>query len=226
MGNKGSRKNKEKFKRKNALPVLASDEVFLYAFLKKDKHPDAGEENASETGLSGQKKLNKHGLPFLDDYETWLTREKPDEHLGQVLQEDNGAQDDDSAPEEDFSLLLEQSLKQKDTPRHIPKPIPLKRRLKRYPPPETDLDLHGFTAIGAQIKARSFISSALQQGYFTLRIIVGKGLHSDTGPVLPDVVEDLLKEMKKDSIVLAYEWEGKKKIRSGAVVVYLKHFTD
>ena len=55
---------------------------------------------------------------------------------------------------------------------------------------------------------------------------MGKGLHSEGGPVLPDVVEDLLKEMKKENIVLAYVWEGKKKIKSGSVVVYLKRFQD
>ena len=104
--------------------------------------------------------------------------------------------------------------------------MPLKRRLKRYPPPEADLDLHGFTAIGAQVKTRAFILNAHVQGFFTLRIIVGKGLHSEGGPVLPHVVEDLLKEMKKENIVLAYEWEGRKKSKSGAVLVYLKRFTD
>jgi DNA-nicking Smr family endonuclease len=104
--------------------------------------------------------------------------------------------------------------------------MPLKRRLKRYPPPEAYLDLHGFTAIGARIKARTFISSAHVQGFFTLRIIVGKGLHSEDGPVLPHVVEDLLKEMKNDNLVLSYKWEGGKRSKFGALLVYLKRFTD
>lgn len=129
-------------------------------------------------------------------------------------------------PEATFLTLLEASLKQNRCPRHAPKPMPLKRRLKRYPPPEADFDLHGFTAIGAQVKTRAFILNAHVQGFFTLRIIVGKGLHSEGGPVLPHVVEDLLKEMKKENIVLAYEWEGRKKSKSGAVLVYLKRFTD
>jgi len=102
--------------------------------------------------------------------------------------------------------------------------MPLKKRLKRYPPVEIELDLHGYNAIGAQVKTRSFISSCKQQGFFTVRIIVGKGLHSDLGPVLPDVVEDVVKEMKKQGLVIFYEWDKKKKPKSGAVIVYLKQF--
>jgi hypothetical protein len=39
--------------------------------------------------------------------------------------------------------------------------------------------------------------------------------------VLPDVVEDKLIELKRQNIVLAYEWDKKKKSKSGAVIVYL-----
>lgn len=55
---------------------------------------------------------------------------------------------------------------------------------------------------------------------------MGKGLHSEDGPVLPHVVEDLLKEMKQENVVLSYEWEGKKKSKYGAMLVYLKRFGD
>lgn len=182
MTNKNIWKNKQKLKRKKALPKLASDNDFLSAFLSDEQ--DASADKTAEQELA------------------------------------------DPDPEADFSTLLEASLKQNPLPRHAPKPVPLKRRLKRYPPPEADLDLHGFTTIGARVKTRSFISNAHVQGFFTLRIIVGKGLHSESGPVLPHVVEDLLKEMKKENIVLAYEWEGRKKSKSGAVRVYLKRFDD
>ena len=104
--------------------------------------------------------------------------------------------------------------------------MPLKKRLKRYPSPEKDLDLHGFTALGAQMKAKSFILSAKYQGFFTLRIIVGKGLHSEEGPVLPHVIEDLLKTLKKENTILAYKWEQRKKEKSGAVIVYIKQFQE
>jgi DNA-nicking Smr family endonuclease len=104
--------------------------------------------------------------------------------------------------------------------------MPYHKRIKRYPPPEIDLDLHGFTALGAQMKARSFLVTCRQQGYFTVRIIVGRGLHSDPGPVLPDAIEDLLVELKTQDTVLGFAWERKKKSRSGSVIVYLRQFSD
>ena len=217
MAKKNTRKNKQKLRRKNDLPKLASDKDFLCAFLRDDEDVLKEKQEKPRKPGNPQGHLNKHGLPFLDDYEIWMNKN---------LEPHTLYADKTTEPEGDFTILLEAHLKENRLPGQAPKPMPLKRRLKRYPPPEADIDLHGFTAIGAQVKARSFISSAHVQGFFTLRIIVGKGLHSEGGPVLPHVVDDLLKEMKKENIVLAYEWEGKKKLRSGAVLVYLKRFDD
>ena len=224
MPKKNTRKNKQKLKRKNALPKLVSDKNFLDAFLMDGEEGLKEKQEKSKKSVKPQKNLNKHGLPFLDDYEIWMNKNID----SKTLSDDKIAEEEAADPETEaaFLTLLEASLKQNRPPRHAPKPMPLKRRLKRYPLPEADLDLHGFTAIGAQIKARTFISSAHVQGFFTLRIIVGKGLHSEDGPVLPHVVEDLLKEMKKENIVLSYEWEGGKRSKFGAVLVYLKRFTD
>jgi DNA-nicking Smr family endonuclease len=219
-----TRKNRQKLKGKKDLPKLSSDKDFLDAFLIDDEaHLKESQEKSKRLG-EPQKKLNKHGLPFLDDYETWMDKNIDSD----TLSDDTTAeQDTEPIEKEEFSTLLETSLKENRPSRKVPKPMPLKRRLKRYPPPELTLDLHGFTAIGAQVKAQSFISSAHVQGFFTLRIIVGKGLHSEDGPVLPHVVEDLLKEMKKGNIVLSYKWEGAKKSKfGGAVLVYLKRFND
>ena len=219
-----TRKNRQKLHGKKDLPKLASDKDFLDAFLIDDERHLKEKQEKSNRPVEPLKKLNKHGLPLLDDYETWMEKKINSDEVS-----DNSVDEQDVPVieiEEDFSTLLEASLKDNRGSRKIPKPMPLKRRLKRYPPPEATLDLHGFTAIGAQVKARSFISSAHTQGFFTLRIIVGKGLHSEDGPVLPHVVEDLIKEMKKDNIVLSYKWEGVKKTKFGAVLVYLKRFDD
>ncbi len=106
------------------------------------------------------------------------------------------------------------------------KPISLKARLKRYPPPQKTLDLHGETASIAEIKTESYIKKCRREGIFTLQIVVGKGLHSQWGPVLPDIIEDLLIKLKKDGIVLWFRWDRKKKSQSGALIVYIKHFKD
>lgn len=200
MGNKDKKKRNEiKRQDKNDLPILDSDHDFLKAFEKKEK--------------DNQKKINKdlphknkHGVQVLDH----LSRE---EGVPQNLSE------------QDFAQLLEKSLKNKKSSSSANKTqISVKKRLKRYPPVEIELDLHGFNAIGAEVKARSFIHTCKHRGYFTIRIIVGKGLHSDLGPVLPDVVEDLLREMKKKDLVIGYKWDKKKKSKSGAVIVYIKQF--
>ncbi|MBC8441694.1 MAG: Smr/MutS family protein [Deltaproteobacteria bacterium] len=199
------KKEKKVLKRqnKNDLPVFDSDHDFLWAFIKKDEIKTKYQE---ENGIDSRKKkqINKHGIEVID-----------------TLPGDR----DFTESKETFSELLEESLKnRKVKPANKPSPMPVKKRLKRYPPVEVELDLHGYNTIGAQVKTRSFISSCKHQGFFTLRIIVGKGLHSDTGPVLPDVVEDVVKEMKKQGQVIFYEWDKKKKTRSGALIVYLKQF--
>jgi DNA-nicking Smr family endonuclease len=134
--------------------------------------------------------------------------------------------------EEDFPTLLEQSLRGKNEAallsekreKDSPDPVPLKKRLKRYPPPEEELDLHGDTAARALVRSESFVRTAWRAGKFTLTIVVGKGLHSEFGAVLPDVVEDLLVRLKKEGVVLWFEWDRKRKSQSGAVIAYLKQF--
>ena len=198
-------KDKKRFKKrnKNDLPVFDSAHDFLKAFTKKNKiKTDNRENNFIESQKKSQ--LNKHGVKVIDN----------------LSQNQNFTES-----KEDFSELLEESFK-KGEAKSAKKtsPMPVKKRLKRYPPVEIVLDLHGYNAIGAQVKTRSFILSCKHQGFFTLRIIVGKGLHSDLGPVLPDVVEVVVKEMKKQDQVIFYEWDKKKKTKSGALIVYLKQF--
>jgi DNA-nicking Smr family endonuclease len=189
-------------KRKYKPLKLKSDEDFSQVFTQKKRL----EYSRSSTSCPGQ--VNRHGLPVVD--KKFCTSEAG------------------TSESEDFSTLLKAFLSRPDKPpaRPSPKPMPYHKRIKRYPPPEKDLDLHGFTALGAEHKASSFLSTCKYQGYFTVRIIVGKGLHSELGPVLPDMIEDLLQKLKARDIVLGFAWERKKKSRSGAVIVYLRQFDD
>jgi hypothetical protein len=98
----------------------------------------------------------------------------------------------------------------------------LKEKLRRYPAPQAQLDLHGATASKAHQQATAFIRRARADGLFTVRIIVGKGLHSEGGAVLPDVVEDLLVALKREDLVLSYRWEKRIKRKSGALIVFLE----
>ncbi|MCF6246814.1 MAG: Smr/MutS family protein [Desulfobacula sp.] len=194
---------RSKNKKKNKLPIFHSDADFLKEFEKENHLKNRTENKVQQDSTS----INKHGVPVLDSQSSYRDCNEQETEM-------------------DFAQLLKESYKQKSSKKVKKsfKPMSLKKRLKRYPPVELELDLHGFTSIGAQIKAKSFINSCKQQGFFTIRIIVGKGLHSQMGAVLPDVVEDVVKELKQHDQVLSFEWEKKKKINSGSMIVYIKQF--
>ncbi len=183
------------------------------------------------------KKRNKHNLPIFNSDEEFIkafekkSLDKNNEAPKRRQDENDSTQrlkneiDMKNESGEDFSILLEESFrKSRAKPLKKAPPVPLEKRLKRYPPPEKALDLHGYNAIGAEVRAKSFIHTCKQQGFFTIRIIVGKGRHSDQEAVLPDVVEDVAKEMKKQGIVIGFDWENKIKSKSGALIIYLKQF--
>lgn len=190
----GKRKDPLRKRNKHNLPVFNSDEDFTNAF--EEKYPD-------QKCKSQNNRI--HDTDMLGRTENEIEKEND--------------------PDEDFETLLEESFqKSRVKPLKKAPPVPLEKRLKRYPPPEKMLDLHGYNALGAEVRARSFIHSCKQQGFFTIRIIVGKGRHSDEGAVLPDVVEDVAKEMKKQGLVIGFDWENKIKSKSGALIIYLKQF--
>jgi len=200
-------------KRKYKPRRVGPDEDLLKAFTRKSDTP------RSSARKNTPPPVNRHGVPVVDPVFS-------DSSAGTGEKTCPPKAEDD--PAQDFTALLASYLsrprqKKQSAPS---KPMPYHKRIKRYPPPEKDLDLHGFTALGAQLKARSFLTTCKLQGYFTVRIIVGKGLHSDLGPVLPDTIEDLLSRLKTQDIVLGFAWERKKKSRSGSVIVYLRQFSD
>lgn len=98
----------------------------------------------------------------------------------------------------------------------------MRELLADYPDPQEEIDLHGYTAREAAVKTESFIQSAGLRGLKTIRIVVGKGLHSQEKAVLPDVVERRVVALKKTGTVLTFAWEKRSKHRSGALIVYLK----
>lgn len=99
---------------------------------------------------------------------------------------------------------------------------PVLQSLANYPPPQETLDLHGEISVVAERKSLGFIQRAKVGGLLTVRIITGKGLHSPGGKaILPDVVEGVVRSLKKDKLVVDYCWDRKEKIKSGALLVYL-----
>ena len=84
-----------------------------------------------------------------------------------------------------------------------------------------EIDLHGYSALQAEMRVKSFIHLALKQKALAVRIITGKGLHSEGQPVLPDAVEDILGILKKENLVKSWRWEKGQKKKSGALIVQL-----
>jgi DNA-nicking Smr family endonuclease len=168
------------------------------------------------TKKSSPKKKTKHGFAVLsnrDDLEQLWSVEKKSADSG-----------------DDFAQMFEQSLqetKQQDlfqeklAATDQPTPLSKKERLKQYPPVQKILDLHGHTGPEAQAATDNFILLAKEKGLKTLRIIVGKGHHSEGKPVVPGVVEQRLYQLLRKGIVLDIEWEKKDKRKSGSVKVYL-----
>lgn len=86
--------------------------------------------------------------------------------------------------------------------------------------PEAELDLHGLILDEVSAKVRFFLQDSIYQGFQTVLIITGKGLHSTDGPVLRLAVEKLLGQWREQVI----EWGGapRRYGGSGALVVFLR----
>ncbi len=220
-------------KNKNNIPVLESgDDLFVFF---EESVSDKEYEFVSDNGKTDDGN-NAVNLKYTQRFEPGQSRFSGRQTCGNAVRKEipddfdlSVKKDEDS---EKFSDLLDLSLKgksmqdlmreKKDKPK--PKPVPLKTRLKRYPRPQKILDLHGNTASIAELKTETYIRECRRDGIFTVQIVVGKGLHSQWGPVLPDVVEDLLIKLKKQDVILWFEWDRKKKSQSGAITVYIKQF--
>jgi len=87
--------------------------------------------------------------------------------------------------------------------------------------PQAELDLHGVKAVEVQQKVAWFVENAVFHGFEAVRIITGKGSHSDTGSVLRPLVEEYLNGSGRTFVV---EWlqapqgQGGK----GAIIAFLK----
>ncbi|MCB2168750.1 MAG: Smr/MutS family protein [Deltaproteobacteria bacterium] len=203
---------------RHGLPLLSDQgDLHDHFHAAADTPSPSGERHADRPHRPGDcRRRDKNGILVLDDCQD----------LGRLLEAVPAA----SPGEDDLADAFEQSLAhdartliKKKTDGFFPtRRLTLKERLKRYPKPQGQLDLHGATVLQAEQRTDSYIRTAHVEGTLTLRIIVGKGLHSEAGAVLPDVVEDRLLRLKRDGLVLSYRWEKGLKRKSGAVIVYLE----
>jgi DNA-nicking Smr family endonuclease len=158
------------------------------------------------------RKVNKHGLTVLDG----------DEDLSILF----GGEERQEA----FVEIMEESLatgnfqagvQEKKVAAARGRRVPIHERLRKFPGPQAEIDLHGCTAREAEQQLDSFVRTAFKKGLRTIRVITGKGLHSEGEAVLPGVVEGGLRSLKREKMVLACRWEGRCRMRSGSVLIYL-----
>ena len=98
-----------------------------------------------------------------------------------------------------------------------------RKKTEKNTRPQVELDLHGLTGPQAETRTEDFLASVRRRGVLFVRIITGRGLHSDGPPVLPGVVEEKLAALKLAGVVLEYEWEKKVTARTGSMLVRLKN---
>ena len=85
---------------------------------------------------------------------------------------------------------------------------------------QDELDLHNMEASQAELVLREFIRASLQAGFGCIRIVHGKGLHSDSRvPALKNMVDRLLRQRAD---VLAFHSAPAAQGGVGAVLVLLR----
>jgi len=101
-------------------------------------------------------------------------------------------------------------------------PVRQKTRVRQHCRPGAELDLHGCYVDEALLRVEAFIETSSRQALDVVRIIVGKGLHSQGRAVLPDAVEEKIIDLKVQGRVAVCIKEHKHKRFSGSLLVYLK----
>jgi hypothetical protein len=143
---------KRKNLRKNDLPVLDSTQDLFVAFMNPQVTTTEEKIKPSHREANGPR-LNKHGLPVIDTFESEFLAGEPSV-LSESQKNSEGSEDSD-APEENFELLLEASLKQTSgPPKKKPMPMPVKKRLKRYPPPRQSWIFTDLRPLGRNLRPK------------------------------------------------------------------------
>jgi DNA-nicking Smr family endonuclease len=230
---------------RTGIPILDRDTDLYRLFLKNENPkaedgkaaiaPPAVDATASRPELSEKKPpdSNRHGLPILETEASLF--ELFGEAAPGVSHPDTPGEKSQSEQDPSFGRRfaglvqrtfsgrrLEDILDEKGDLTRRKKPMSTGQKIKAYPAVQEQIDLHGCTVIQAESRTEAFIRASSRKGLMTLRIIVGKGLHSKGAAVLPDAVHDRLSALKAQGDVLAFEWERHKKQKSGAIIVYLE----
>lgn len=106
---------------------------------------------------------------------------------------------------------------------HPPTAVPSRRSLTRrgVVEPDAEIDLHRLRRDSAITALERFVSDTRRRHLTVIKVIVGKGLHSEAGPVIKLAVESWLREDPLGVVgefYVAPHWQG----GDGALFVFLK----
>lgn len=180
-------------------------------------------ESSAEPEVSGNdlfaREMNMLGV-------TRSSGEQEPEETNDLFEPETAVPEEMSEQEQFLAALGEMSVRFED---HLPDqeepPQASPRRMKLVKQgrlqPEMTLDLHGLLRHQVVEKVRFFLEDAKFQGYRTLLIITGRGLHSQGEPVLRTEVEKFL---NGDGRTLLAEWARAPRQYGGegALIVFLK----
>ena len=165
----------------------------------------------------------KKGLPPADDPRRKVPRLGGQDDLWELFGVGGGRR-----VEQSFEEMVEESLERPDLARTLQEkqadagsPEARAIPVEHYPAPQAEIDLHGHTTREAAGMARAFLERSRHQGLATVRLIVGKGLHSEGRAVLPDFMERTLASFRQEGLILTFRWEKTEKKRSGSLIAYL-----
>lgn len=149
----------------------------------------------------------------------------PDKLDFSTVFKEEGAEEEKSFEELFKASVRDTSLKKlmnekKNNTKH--QPLSKNVLLKNYPPVQATLDLHGMTEEQAIEEVNMFLNTEAGKKTKTVRIITGKGLHSENGPVLRNSIELLAVQLVRKGVLLSWKWEKKVKEKSGAAIFFIK----
>ena len=142
------------------------------------------------------------------DHKVTTSREQTEEDVFMAAMGDLSVKFKDHFPEEDLPLAAA--------------PKRMKQLKQGRLTPDASLDLHGFKCVDVVERLRHFLKNCQHQGWQTLLVITGKGLHSEMGePVLRNEAERFLSGEGRKLVV---EWgrAPKQYGGDGALILFLR----
>ena len=182
---------------------------------EQPRHQEGSGSFADEMGMLGVKRLNQAAAVEVEESAYLMPGDD-------IVEKDKDKTDKDLflTAMGELTVTFEDSYAE-ETPHLSAKPKRIKQLKQGKLIPDASLDLHGFQRAEVVEKIINFLQNARHNGWQTLLVITGKGLHSETGePALRNEVERYLSGEGRKQVV---EWSRAPRQYGGdgALVLFL-----